>query len=409
MSCLVKNTSQEILYPSPNSGTELEFDTLDKRAVIVESPLEMRIEDWKKKRPTPIIPEIETTKFRGILVSKKSFDKGYIISYTSKVKKTMHSNWVDAAIDHSKKMFHVIVDDNDIKNEGGIVNNCNNDKKLVKAQDKYYVFTHGQMGKLLPIAMINKEFKKREKDSAFKKNKNQKFMYHPDTLPEARLTPEKYKKESAEEYSNYVLCADAWLENTENGESAKDYLYRRRTSGMGVIEPIQPGERIDFVMDIAENIFAIYLNPEDYNQFSLKFKKIVQDHSPRSNLWVYLVPKEIIKDVGYLSEPHGIFVEEWDTDKGISILEEMQKGTLQGHHVDPEETCICGLDDESDSDGENIGHTHSYQMRLFTHELNNPRVKSFHIPEMSQEAYKKLKENIKKFADDFFDYYNGLE
>lgn len=432
---IINNSENHVNIPSPLSPIKQKENILDisnnnssptQFTLIEENPnnyyrpgLNMGIKEWKETRPHPIEPYLETTLFDGKLILLKPFEERQeVVSYEWEKKKKMHFDWVENAIAHSKNLFNVVVDDNEINESNGldalVLHNSNSDsKKTVKVKDKYYVLTHGQMGELLPLAMLNKAFVKRDDALKSKLHKKQKFMYHPDTLPENKLTSIEYKNNGCEQYPNHVLSVDAWLKNTEAGESAYDYLCERRASGMGVLKPItdkeRDEERIEFVMGIVEDVFEVYLTKNNSKQFVKEFKKIVKEQSPPSNLWIYAVPKEIIKEIGYLSRPFGVFVKKWNTDKGIQILERMQEGELKGNYVGPGATCICGMDDDSDSDGEDIGHTHSYQMRLFTHELNDPRVKSFHVPEMSQEDYKKLKESIKTFANKFFDHYNSLQ
>lgn len=266
--------------------------------------------------------------------------------------------------------------------------------------DLYYVFTHGQMGQLLPLAILNKELVKLDPQFKDRIYHAQKWMYHPETLPDDELSKELYTDPNFQDhpYSNYLLAADARLKNKENGESAYCYLLERTVSSLGALRDTCKKEKIEYISEIAQYIIALYVpRPKDdkdadkkYEGFFNEFIEIVKNYSPKSNLWIFAIPFDKMLECGYVCRALGAMAPEWGSpnDK-FRMLADMQENKLIGVPLD---------DDDSDSDDEIENRISSYQVRLFKNKLNDPGILSFHVPEMNRNRYSKLKNAIKDLS-----------
>lgn len=367
-----------------------------KENFITNSELKKKIKQWKNNFPILVKCKYDNSLKKEMKISTN--ERNVFYHFTDEKKylyerknKSEHHKWVLKAIKCAEELQKVSYA-----------------QDVFTLADTHYVFTHGQMGQLLPVAMLNKELMKL--DPRFKKDilHAQKWMYHPETLPKEELKKEDYyTKTIYDTMPSTTLSADCWLQNRENGESAYNFLLEKRVSSFGDIDGYNKQDKIDYVSLIVKNIIKSNIKAEVENQkihdpleiFSKEFEKIVRENSPKSNLWIFAVPRHNILEHGYLSERYGKMASEWkqSIDNRYEILARIQDGEQIGIQCDPEDS------DDSDNERAEIENDiSSYQMRLFLHNLNKEGVLSFHVPEMSREKYEELKTLIKDFSKRLF-------
>lgn len=241
--------------------------------------------------------------------------------------------------------------------------------------DNFYLCTHGQPGRFLALSILSKELMKLNNKGNNELHTCQKVMRHVDLRPKIFPDLAIYSEKNFCDwlYSKELVSVDVNFMNREDGESAFSIASKGESR-------ICLNSETGLKKNIEEIVKTTVSEEGRINTFVEKIFKTISTNPIHSNVWLFAIPKNLIRNQGYLCKKYGVLAEPWkNPEEGIKILDELQQGEIRGVEVSPNDIS-------------------NYQFRLFSSKLQEPGILSFHCPETTTTNYKKLKNEICSLA-----------